>query len=107
MGEHSRPWNDKQRTVPIDLGETGTWKDRIDVTLPPGYQVDDLPAAVNLDLGFASYKSDVKADGDVLHYSREYIVRQLDLSPDKSADVSKLMGAINGDENSSAVLKKK
>jgi hypothetical protein len=42
-----------------------------------------------------------------LHYSREYIVRQLDLGPDKSADVSKLMGVITADENSSAVLKKK
>ena len=107
VGEHARPYNDKPRTVPIDLGETGTWKDRIDVTLPAGYIVDDLPAAVNLDLGFASYKSDVKADGDVLHYSREYVVRQLDLAPDKSADVSKLMAVINSDENSSAVLKKK
>jgi hypothetical protein len=34
-------------------------------------------------------------------------VRQLDLAPDKSADVSKLMAAITADENSSAVLKKK
>jgi hypothetical protein len=29
------------------------------------------------------------------------------LAPEKSADVSKLMGVINADENSSAVLKKK
>jgi hypothetical protein len=107
VGEHARPYNDKPRTVPIDLGETGTWKDRIDVTLPAGYTVDDLPASVNLDLGFASYKSDVKADGDVLHYSREYVVRELDLPADKSGDVSKLMATINSDENSSAVLKKK
>jgi hypothetical protein len=34
-------------------------------------------------------------------------VRQLDLAPEKSADVSKLMAVINADENSSAVLKKK
>ncbi len=32
---------------------------------------------------------------------------QLDLAPEKSADVSKLMGVITADENSSAVLKKK
>jgi hypothetical protein len=35
------------------------------------------------------------------------VVRELDLSPEKSADMSKLMGVINADENSSAVLKKK
>ena len=107
VGHNARPYNDKPRTYPIDLGETGTWRDRIDVALPAGYTVDDLPAAVDLDLGFASYKSEVKADAGVLHYSREYIVRQLDLAPDKSADVSKLMGVITADENSSAVLKKK
>ena len=66
-----------------------------------------MPAPVNMDIGFASYKSDVKATGNVLHYSREYVVRELDLSPEKSADMSKLMGVINSDENSSAVLKKK
>ena len=107
VGHHARAYNDKPRTYPIDLGETGTWKDRIDVALPAGYMVDDLPAAVDLDVGFASYKSDVKADGGVLHYSREYVVRQLDLAPEKSGDVSKLMAVINSDENNSAVLKKK
>jgi hypothetical protein len=107
VGRHARPYNNKPRAYPIDLGETGTWRDRIDVVLPAGYTVDDVPASVDLDLGFASYKSDIKADGGVLHYSREYVVRQLDLAPEKSADVSKLMGVINADENSSAVLKKK
>jgi hypothetical protein len=107
VGRNARWYNDKPRTYPIDLGETGTWRDTFDVALPAGYIVDDMPAPVDLDVGFASYKSDIKSDGGVLHYSREYVVRQLDLAPDKSADVSKLMGVINADENSSAVLKKK
>jgi hypothetical protein len=107
VGRHARPYNDKPRAYPIDLGATGTWRDRIDVVLPAGYTVDDVPASVNLDMGFASYRSEVKTDGGVLHYSREYVVRQLDLAPEKSADVSKLMAVINADENSSAVLKKK
>jgi hypothetical protein len=66
-----------------------------------------MPAPVDLDVGFASYKSDLKATGNVLHYSREYVVRELDLSPEKSSDLSKLMAVINSDENTSAVLKKK
>jgi hypothetical protein len=107
VGRHARRYNDKPRAYPIDLGATGTWRDRIDVVLPAGYTVDDVPASVNLDMGFASYRSEVKTDGGVLHYSREYVVRQLDLAPEKSADVSKLMAVINADENSSAVLKKK
>jgi transglutaminase-like putative cysteine protease len=107
LGRDARPFNDKPRIYPIDLGETGTWRDSIDVALPADYAVDDMPAAVNLDVGFASYKSEVKVSGGVLHYSREYVVRELDLAPEKSADVNKLMSVITADENSSAVLKKK
>lgn len=107
LGRDARPFNEKQRIYPIDLGQTGTWRDSIDVTLPPGYMVDDMPQGVDLDVGFARYKSEVKASGDVLHYSREYVVRQLELAPDKSADVRKLMGVINADESNSAVLKKR
>jgi hypothetical protein len=107
LGRDAKPYDDKPRVYPIDLGETGTWRDSIDVALPVDYVVDDMPAPVDLDVGFASYKSDVKATGNVLHYSREFVVRELDLPPEKSADMSKLMGVINSDESSSAVLKKK
>jgi hypothetical protein len=107
LGHDARPFHGDQRIYPIDFGHTGTWRDSFDITLPPGYVVDDMPEAVNLDVGFARYKSELKANGDILHYSREYVVRELDVPSDKSADVRKLMGAINADESSTAVLKKK
>jgi hypothetical protein len=66
-----------------------------------------MPDPVNVDVGFASYKSEVRAAPGVLHYSREYVVKDLDLPPEKAADVRKLMAAMTTDENNSAVLKKK
>jgi transglutaminase-like putative cysteine protease len=107
IGSHSERINEKPRQFPINLGETGTWRDSIDVTLPAGYTVDDMPEPVNVDVGFASYKSEVKASGATLHYTREYVVKNLDLGPEKYGDVKKLMGIITADENNSAVLKKK
>ena len=107
LGRNALPFNDKPRVFPIDLNETGIWRDKFDVSLPKGYIVDDLPDPVNLDVGFASYHSEVKADGNTLHYSREYIVKQVDIAADKYPDVQKLMGTITADENNSAVLKKK
>ncbi len=107
IGTNAERYNDKPRKYPIDLGETGTWRDSIDVALPAGYVIDDMPGPVSVDVGFASYKSEVKAGDGVLHYSREYQVKELDLGPDKYPDVRKLMGAIASDENNSAVLKKK
>jgi transglutaminase-like putative cysteine protease len=107
IGSHVERISEKERKYPIDLGETGTWRDTIDVALPAGYVVDDMPEPVSVDVGFASYKSEVKASGATLHYSREYVVRDLDLAPEKYPDVKKLMSAITADENNSAVLKKK
>jgi len=107
LGSHSERLDDKPREYPIDLGETGTWRDTIDVVLPAGYVVDDMPEPLNVDVGFASYKSEVKASGSTLHYSREYIVKDVDLGPEKYGDVKKLMGVITADENNSAVLRKK
>lgn len=96
---------DESRKFPIEFASTGEWRDAFDVKIPAGYTVDDLPDPVNVDAGFASYHSDVKADGDVLHYSREYIVKKLELGPDKYQDLRKFESQIYTDENRSAVLK--
>jgi hypothetical protein len=106
LGSHSEPLDDKPRQYPINLASTGIWRDQVDIALPAGYVVDDMPGPTNIDVGFASYKSEVKASPGVLHYSREYIVKDMDLGADKYPEVKRLMGAIGADENNSAVLKK-
>jgi hypothetical protein len=97
---------DKPRVYPISFNGAGIWKDDFDVTLPAGYAVDDVPTAVNMDVGFASYHSEVKAENGVLHYHREFTLKQLTLPPSDYAALLKLEAAITTDENSDAVLKK-
>jgi hypothetical protein len=106
VGSHATPFNDKPRTVPIELSATGRWRDSFDIKLPPGYAVDETPDPVNLDLDFASYHSTITAKGDQLHYEREYIVRQVEIPATRAADFRKLEGAILMDEKGTAVLKK-
>ena len=106
VGSHAIPFNDKPRTVPIDLSATGHWHDSFDITLPPGYVVDETPDPVNLDLDFASYHSNITAKGDQLHYEREFIVRQVELPAARASDFRKLEDAILMDEKGTAVLKK-
>jgi len=81
-------------------------KDEYDIELPAGYAVDELPEAVKLDLGFASYESSSQIKGNVIHYSRTYTVREVTLPPEKYADLQKLSSVIATDEQSRAVLKK-
>lgn len=97
----------KQRTVPIDLGQTMQAKDDYSIELPAGYTVDEMPEPVKIDLGFAAYESASEVKGNTLHYTRTYTVREVTLAPERYADVQKLAGVIAADEASRAVLKKK
>jgi len=106
VGSYAQPFDDKPRTYPIDLNATGRWHDSFDIALPSGYVVDETPDPVDVDLDFASYHSSVSAKDNTLHYEREYVVRQVELSPDKAASFRQLESAILADEKGAAVLKK-
>ena len=106
VGTYVRPFDDKPRLYPIDLEATGRWRDSFDIAVPSGYVVDETPDPVDLDLGFASYHSKIAANGNILHYEREYVVRKVEISPAEAPDFRKLQSAILTDEKGTAVLKK-
>jgi Transglutaminase-like superfamily len=106
VGDDAVFFDDKPRTYPIDLEAAGRWRDSFDIALPAGYVVDETPDPIDVDMDFASYHSSVTAKDNVLHYEREYEVRQVELPPDKAAEFRKLESAILFDEKSTAVLKK-
>jgi hypothetical protein len=106
VGSYVRPFDDKPRIYPIDLNATGRWRDSFDIAIPPGYIVDETPDPVSIDVDFASYHSSVSAKGNILHYEREYVVRQVEIPPDKAASFRRLESAILSDEKNAAVLKK-
>ena len=114
VGDDAQPVPDvmenKARTYPIEIGRPGNypgdWRDSFDITLPPGYVVDETPDPVDVDTDFASYHSATTAKGNVLHYERDYVVRQVEIPPEKAAEFRKLESAILFDEKGAAVLKK-
>ncbi|HTV83510.1 MAG TPA: DUF3857 domain-containing protein [Acidobacteriaceae bacterium] len=97
---------DKPRRYPISFPGVETLTDTFNLRIPPGYTVDDVPDPVNVDAGFATYRSEVKAEGAVLHYQRELVLKQVTLPPSDYAELMKLNAAITTDENSDAVLRK-
>ncbi len=106
VGTDTIAFDDKPRTVPIDLSATGRWHDTYDIALPPGYVVDETPDPVDIDTDFASYHSQVTAKANTLHYEREYVVKQVEIPASKAADFRKLESGILADERGTAVLKK-
>ena len=105
VGDDAISFDEKPRTLPIEFEATGRWRDSFDITLPPGYVVDETPEPVNVKLDFADYHSSVTAKGNVLHYERELVVRQVEIPASRAADFRKLQGEIEADQQGAAVLK--
>ena len=83
-----------------------TWNDSINIALPPGHTVDDLPDPVKADVGFADYSSQVEAKDGVLHYTRKYVLKTLSLPASDYAKLQSLEATISSDESNTVVLKK-
>ena len=76
LGSEAFAVDHKARRMPIDLGSTREIHDDFTIALPEGFAVDELPPAVHLDLGFASYISESKAVDHAIRYTRTYTVRE-------------------------------
>lgn len=81
--------------------------DSVEISLPEGYSVDELPNSAKGEFPFAEYKSKTEQSGNVLKYSREYKMQATSIPADKFNDLRKLFSEIIMDEKSMAILKKK
>jgi transglutaminase-like putative cysteine protease len=106
LGEKGFAVDQKPRKYPIELHGTSRESDVYEIELPAGYKVDDLPEPLKLDMGFASYQSKTEVNGRRLRYSREYVVRELHVIPEKLQDLRRFESLIGGDELAAAVLVK-
>jgi hypothetical protein len=93
------------RVFPVELPGPERDVDAFEITMPPGYEVDDLPPPVNVDYSFASYHSKTEVSGNTLKYSRTFEVKELSVPLSKVEDLKRLYRIIAGDERNNAVLK--
>jgi hypothetical protein len=93
------------RQYPVELPGPERDTDAFEITMPPGYEVDDLPPAVNADYSFASYHSKTEVNGNTLKYTRTFEVKELSVPLSKVEELKKLYRIIAGDERNTAVLK--
>ena len=95
----------EMRNFPIEFDGPARDTDYFEITIPPGYVVDDLPAPVDVDYGFASYHSKSVVNGKVVAYTRTFEVKELSVPVDKAADLKKFYRIISSDERNTMVLK--
>jgi Domain of Unknown Function with PDB structure (DUF3857)/Transglutaminase-like superfamily len=92
------------RQYPVVFEGPSRDTDEFDITIPPGYEVDEVPPPIDLDLGFASYHSKVLVNGNVLKYARTFEIKDPTVPLAKIGDLKKLYRAIANDERNTAVL---
>jgi len=96
----------KPRLYPVELHGSSKESDTYEIELPEGYTVDDIPDPVKIDVGFASYQSKTEIKGQTLSYHREYVVRSVEIDPEKFAQLKAFEGSIGADERAAVVLKR-
>ncbi len=93
------------RKFPVEFDGPVRDTDSFEITLPPGYEVDDLPPPVDVDYGYADYHSKTVVAGNVIRYSRTFEVKDLSVPVSKADELKKFYRIISSDERNTAVLK--
>src|SRR5581483_9632677 len=97
---------DKKRLYPVQIAEASLQSDDFEITLPPGYVVDELPPPVEAKCDYGSYSSQVEVTGNTLHYKRTYEIKDVTVPAEKLDAFRDFLRQINSDERQSAVLRK-
>jgi Transglutaminase-like superfamily len=93
------------RQYPVVFEGPSRDTDTFEITVPAGYEVDDLPPAVSAEYTFASYYSKAEVAGNVLRYTRTFEVKDPSVPLSKVNDLKTLYRIIAGDERNTAVLR--
>ena len=93
------------RKYPYEFEGPARDTDTFEITIPPGYEVDDVPPPVDADFSFASYHSKTEVTAGVIRYTRTYELKELSLPVDRADELKRFDRAVTGDERNTVVLK--
>lgn len=96
----------KERTYDYETDGPSLQVDDVEIALPEGVTVDEVPAAVKVNAAGFHYGSETKVEKNALHYRREYRVERFSVPRSDLIELNRVFTAIMADERSSAVLKR-
>jgi hypothetical protein len=94
------------RQHPVELEAPLKDSDTFEITIPPQYQVDELPPPTTLEYPFGSYRSRTEAVGRALRYTRTLEIRQVNIPLQDADKLRAFYREILTDERRVAVLKR-
>lgn len=107
LGEKSSDLLEKKepRKYPVEFEGPRKDTDRIEIALPEGYQVDELPLPVDAEYSFGGYHSKTEVQGKAIVYTRTFVIKEVSVPLSKTEDLKKFYRIIASDERSTVVLK--
>jgi hypothetical protein len=100
------PESTERRRHAIELDEPQRDTDVFEITVPPGYAIDELPRPVHAETAFATYDSKTDMVGRVLRYTRTFEIRDLSLPAAQTEELKEFFHVIGRDERAAAVFKR-
>ncbi len=94
---------DKERKLPIVL-EAESWSDTVQLRLPTGFKVDELPDAVDIEARYGKYKASWSVNNNELLFQQAFEVQNLTLPASNYSDVRGFFERVNGAALSPVVL---
>jgi len=96
----------KPRAYPVQYPAARVDTDLFEIQLPRGYVVDELPPPVNVDSGFAAYRSTTSVNSGVVQYQRTFTVNDVFFPLSRIAELKEFLRQVSADEQNPVVLKK-
>ena len=107
LGELAGRWDaNKPRHYPYEFRGPFLDRDTVEISLPEGFTVDELPDPAKVTFPFAEYASKTESGQGVLKYTREYKQSATEVPLEHMDQLKKFFGQINLDEKNMAVLKR-
>lgn len=108
IGEHVSSFAEqkKQRKYAVSYPSTWSQSDVIDIKLPAGYKVDELPGPVDVKVPFAEYRSKTEVKDNILYYNQTYERKDLTVPLDQFATLRTFLRGVAADGRNTAVLKR-
>lgn len=107
VGEMAGAWDtSKPRHYAYEFPAPFVSTDTIEIAVPDGFKVFELPDPAKTALPFAEYSSKIESAGNILKYSREYKMAANEVPFANTEQLKNLFTQINSDEKNMVVLKK-
>lgn len=96
----------KPRRYAYELEAPKLDSDVVEINLPDGFKVDELPDPASASYPFGEYRSATVVEGNKLRYKREFRMTATLVPLEKAGQLKSLFSTINVDEKNVAVLKR-